>query len=256
MTMSLLQNKGVPGFCRRIKLYSSDGMVIAGLEDDMHRFVICVEHANGIVTNLIVRAERFPWSVCPKAEIHLIEEVIGKELSIVEAFDAHSHCTHMLDLVELCAAHAPDTCSIQFDLFVADSESNRTFATLCENGKQVLRWSLDGTIIVEPSKWAGQDLRKFSVWKHRLSPRDAELSRLLRRAVHISGGRRVSDKVVTKVSSDFLSRRMGACFRYQAPQAMEATRSPNWKQDFSLTDVEPLRDFDPVTELKKVRKSP
>ena len=40
--------------------------------------------------------------------------------------------------------------------------------------------------------------------------------------------------------------RMGACFTYQMPRALNALQSPDRNRDFSRSDDEPLQDFNPL----------
>lgn len=233
-----------PGFWRRIQLHPMPGRVSAGLEDDFHRFLLQVTHTDGVITNVETRGERIPWSTCADAGAFLADRVIGQPLSVVATIDAHDHCTHLFELLVLCAAHATDLTSTQFDLHVPDRQEGRTCATLQENGREVLRWQLDGTRIDGPEAWAGRDLRQLSQWKSALTFADAERAMLLRRVVHISGGRN-SQNLNIERASDRGPARMGACFTYQMPRALDALRTPDWVRDFSQPGAEPLRGFDP-----------
>jgi hypothetical protein len=233
-----------PGFWRRIQLHPAPGRISAGLEDDFHRFLLQVTHADGVITQIETRGERIPWSTCADAGAFLAEQVIGQPLMIVAGLDAHVHCTHLFELLVLCAAHANDSSPTQFDLHVPDRQQGRTCATLRENGCNVLSWQLDGTQIEGPGEWAGRDLRQLSQWKSSLSAADAERAMLLRRVVHISGGRN-SQSLNVERASDRGPLRMGACFTYQMPRALDALRTPDWVRDFSQPGAEPLSGFDP-----------
>jgi hypothetical protein len=101
---------------------------------------------------------------------------------------------------------------------------------------------VNGTLIEGPDEWAGRELRQLSSWKKSLSPVLAERAMLLRRALHISNGR-TSRALVVKRAADLGAARMGACFTYQMPRALDAFRSPDWTRDFSRSDIEPLHDF-------------
>jgi hypothetical protein len=127
-----------PGFWRRIKLQPAGGLMRAGLEDDFHRFLLQLTHTDGTITGLETRAERYPWSACPDAGNFLAEQAIGKSLAVVASLDPHSHCTHLFELLVLCAGHAVDSQPIQFDIRVPDRQHNRTCATLSENRSVVL----------------------------------------------------------------------------------------------------------------------
>lgn len=233
-----------PGFWRRIQLHPAPGRISAGLEDDFHRFLLQMTHDDGVITGIDPRGERIPWSTCADAGEFLAEQIVGQTLASVAQLDAHVHCTHLFELLVLCAAHAGDLAPTQFDLHVPDRQQGRTCATLHENGREVLRWELDGTRIEGSDAWAGRDLRQLSQWKSSLTRADAERAMLLRRVVHISGGRN-SQNLNIERASDRGPSRMGACFTYQMPRALDALRTPDWVRDFSRAGAEPLRGFDP-----------
>lgn len=233
-----------PGFWRRIRLQPDAGVIRAGLEDDFHCFLLELRHSDGLITGLDVRAERIPWSTCDEAGAFLAEQIIGQPLQAAAKLDPHEHCTHLFELIVLCAAHANDAQLVQFDLRVPDREQGRTCATLSENGEVVLRWEMNGTLIEGSAPWAGRDLRELSRWKTSLPAVEAERAMLLRRVVHISGGRN-SKSLAVERASDRGPARMGACFTYQLPRAENAFRTPDWVRDFSLAGTEPLQNFDP-----------
>ena len=238
----------VPGFWRRIKLHPSHGQVSVGLEDDYHRFLLKLKHTDGVITAVDTRAERFPWSTCAEAGAFLTQQAVGLSLDALARLDPHSHCTHLFDLLVLCAAHAGDAQPTQFDMRVADRVGEQTSATLIENGTVVLRWDINGTVIERPDGWAGRDLRQLSSWKTALGAVDVERAMLLRRAVYVSGGRRMTDQLVrAERASDRGPARMGVCFTYQMPRALEAYASPDWVRDFSGSQAQPLQFFDPQT---------
>ena len=233
-----------PGFWRRIELHPAQGAIVAGLEDDVHRFLVRLEHRDGIIVGAVAKAERFPWSTCADAAPFLAEQLVGKSWQALAELDAHSHCTHLFDLAVLCAAHADDAGPVRFDMRVADRIEGRTNATLFENDVAVVQWQLNGTLIEGPAQWAGLDMRKLSVWKRDLTPAQARYAMLLRRAVYVSGARAHADRMVGR-AADRGPDRMGACFTYQMPRALDAEASRNPLNDFSAADTGPLQGFDP-----------
>jgi hypothetical protein len=168
--------------------------------------------------------------------------MIGCTLATIAALDIRAHCTHLFELAILCAAHASDSDSTTFDLWMADRQGTQSRAIILHNGQRVLCCQLNGTLIVSPQEWAGRDLRRLSAWKGELSPADAELAWLLRRTVFLSGGRSLAHRPTR--ASDWGPERMGVCFTYQMPRATLATTSPDWRHDFS-NGTPPLQDFDP-----------
>jgi hypothetical protein len=238
----------VSGFWRRIKLHPAHGVVSVGLEDDYHRFLLKLCHADGVITAVDTHAERFPWSTCADAGAFLTQQAVGLSMDTVARLDPRSHCTHLFDLLILCAAHAGDAEPTQFDMRVDDRVGEQTAATLSENGTVVLRWDINGTLIESPDGWAGRDLRHLSSWKTELPAVDVERALLLRRAVYVSGGRRMTDQLVrAERASDRGPSRLGVCFTYQMPRVLDAFASPDWVRDFSGSQAQPLQFFDPQT---------
>ncbi|RZK03432.1 MAG: hypothetical protein EOO76_02625 [Novosphingobium sp.] len=230
------------GLHRRIVLQPGGDWVGGALEDDMHRFHIRLDHAEGRVTRVAAKAVRHPWSACPGATHFIAKELTGELLADVGARDPAQHCTHLYDLAILAAAHADDTAPMRFDMTVTDRVEDRTTATLYENGIETLRWQLDGTAIAGTTR----DLRRLSQWKRELSPQEAEGATLLRRAVFVSGARAYVAPSLEQTAA-LNQGRMGVCFNYQLPQAESSTRTPNWHRDFSQSGHQPLEDFDPAS---------
>lgn len=236
-----------PGLWRRILLQPGSGWIGGALEDDMHRFHIRLDHAQGRITRVTAKAVRHPWSACPGATGFIAKELTGALLEDVARRDPAQHCTHLLDLAIVAAAHAGDTAPTRFDMQVPDRVDGRTTATLSENGVEKLRWQLEDTAIVGTDR----DLRQLSKWKRELPPREAEWATLLRRAVFVSGARQYIAPTLQQTAALNVGR-MGVCFNYQLPQAEHSTRTPNWHQDFSVSGIEPLQGLDPRNEFESM----
>lgn len=234
-----------PGFWRRISLYPAAGRIVGGLEDDVHRFLVRLDHREGIITGAKAWVERFPWSTCPGAAPFLVEQLIGKTLAEVAALDPYIHCTHLYEMAVLCAAHARDVAPTVFDLKVGDraTSNDRAVAILEENGAEILRFFIRGSVIVGPEDWAGRDLRELSTWRRELTPALAERMMMMRRATQVSGARRL--KKAFDMRAGERTNRMGACFTYRMPRAMDAVYSVTPRIDFSATEAGPLQGFDP-----------
>jgi hypothetical protein len=235
-----------PGFWRRIALHPRPGVVVAGLEDDVHRFALAlaIAHRDGVITRVQTAAERAPWSTCPAAGGFIAGQLTGERLQSVAAHDPREHCTHLYDLAVLCAARAEDRHSTLFDMQVADRVDGRTSATLLEDGEPKLWWRVREGVIQEPGAWAGRSLRELSRWKAELSAEDALRAMLLRRAVFVSGAR-AQPQVIVGTAAERGQVRLGACYTYQMPHAAEAVHSAAWRRDFSLAGEPPLQGFDP-----------
>lgn len=233
-----------PGFWRRIELHPAPGMIVAGLEDDAHRFLLRLRHRAGCIVDVDVQADHYPWSTCATSGDFLGRQLAGRTLQDVASLDPYQHCTHLYDLAILCAAHVDTKRSVRFDLQVADPVEQRSTAILLEDGVQTLCWQLNGTFIEGPGEWAGRELRKLSSWKHELPPRIALLAAALRRALFVSGVRRQSHVMEAERASDRGPERMGVCYTYQMPRALYTSRTLA-PRDFSLSGAAPLQDFDP-----------
>jgi hypothetical protein len=233
-----------PGLWRRIALWPQPGLIVGGLEDDVHRFIIRMTHQDGKITGFTSAAERFPWSTCGGAADFIDSELIGKSLADIARLDRPQHCTHLYELAVLCAGRAHDTQPSQFDLQVLDRVEDRTLATAYENGRKVLEWNLHGTVLEAPEELKGRDMRQFRHWMPALAPELQTPATLLRRAIFVSGSRRQND-TLAKRASDRPPERMGVCYTYQMPRAEDAVQKPIWRIDFSHSADGPLQGFDP-----------
>ena len=236
-----------PGFWRRIILHPGSGWIGAALEDDMHCFLVRLDHAQGRISRASARALRHPWTGCAGAPDHLEQRLTGEKLAEVAGHDARLECTHLFDLAILCAAHAADTHETRFDMFVADRVDGRTTATLERDGTQRLHWRLRETEITGPAPFAGRDIKRVSQWKHDFPPDIAEQASLLRRAIFVSGARQYPTPVgVTAAQQGEM--RQAVCFNYQPQQAVLSTPVFE-RRDFSGGECEPLDGLDVAGEL-------
>lgn len=230
------------GFWRRVELHPAHGHIVGAMEDDMHHFHLRMDHADGRITAIAGRAVRHPWTGCTGAALHLASELKGELLADVAARDPFQHCTHLLDLAIVMAAHAGDPKPSRFDMRIGDRSHDRATATLERNGTESMRWHINGTIIDGPDRFAGRNLKRVSTWKHEYCPEDAEHATLLRRAIFVSGARRQALEKNRKGTDTPLARH-GVCFNYQSPQ-LEETISLYESRDFSHGDIEPLDSFE------------
>lgn len=232
-----------PGFWRRVVLYPRHGQIVGAMEDDMHHFHLRMDHAHGRVTHLTGNAVRHPWTGCAGAPFHLARDLEGELLADVANRDPFQHCTHLLDLAIVMAAHANDTAPSRFDMRVADRLDERTTATLEHDGEERLRWYITSTMIDGPERFAGRDLKRVSTWKHEYPADIAEQATMLRRAIFVSGARRHTLEKNRRGTEMQLARH-GVCFNYRSPQ-LEETISLYETREFSQSGHEPLDGFEP-----------
>src|SRR4051812_35855186 len=128
--------------CRRLQLIDPQpGHVTAEVEDDYHRFFVELSHDGERITGVATNAKRFPWTTCPSAGAHLAERLTGAPLSEVASRENPlTHCTHMLDLAILAAAHAQDGAPTLYEMLVDDPHEGPREAILRSNGAETLRW--------------------------------------------------------------------------------------------------------------------
>jgi hypothetical protein len=161
-------------------------------------------------------------------------------LAEAEVFDSQlSHCTHQYDLALLAAAHAAESDPILFSMLVEDSNGAPRFAELRRNGETSLVWRLDGDTILPPSPQQGLNLRRLREWLPELDASGQEAAKVLRRAVFISGGRRLD--LVRTSSADKMNHRMGGCYVYQ-PERASLARLTSTARDFSSGEDAPLAE--------------
>jgi hypothetical protein len=243
-----------PGFWRAIVVQPGNGWIGAALEDEVHHFLLRLDHDGTRITGVASAALRQPWSACRMAGAHLADSLEGAALADVAARDAKQECTHLLDMAMLCAAHVGDSAQTRFDMRVADREpgdaatsgvvsqvGGRTSAAIDVDGIEQFRWQLTGTAIDSPEPWAGRDLRQLSSWKHEFPADQAECATLLRRALFVSGVRQFAEPAGGVAANSGLSR-MGVCYNYQPPQVESSTPTYD-RRDFVKLGTRPLAAF-------------
>jgi hypothetical protein len=228
-----------PAIWRRIRLAPVVGGLDAALEDTYHRFRLSLRHADGVVTAASAEAERIPWTTCAEAPKHFAAQCVGRPLAELAALDPGSHCTHLIDLVVLCAASADLTAPVRYDVLASEPKAGRKAVLLLRDGREALRWELEGTRIAGPPAWAGRDLRRLSAWRCELDPATARLALLMRRVAQMADQQAAHPAGLERLSGEGAIR-MGACFTYQLSQA-ERARPLHSRRVFTPGADEPLQ---------------
>jgi hypothetical protein len=211
------------------------GEARAVVEDDFHHFRVVVRHAAGQVVHAAAQPMRFPTAICPLAGDQL-GELVGMSLAtssvaVMERTDARQQCTHMIDLAGLAvAAAACGTTRRTYEAEVPDREGRRTRAVLRRDGAPVLAWDMMGSTITGPAAYEGRGIGSgFTGWARAALPRDeAEAALVLRRAVFISGGRRVDLD-----NPEHRTGPIGGCWTWQPERAARAVRVVGSTLDFT-----------------------
>lgn len=209
-----------PGYRRRIRLIPAQGSILALLEDDIHSMAVRLHHDGTHVLTVEPLLDRMPWTTCPGAAAVLVQTFEGLPLVDVSVRLARkTNCTHLHDLAVLAAAHAGDTQETCFDIAASDPVSGRRELTLQRNGQDLLHWSEQDGLLVEPTEWAGRSLLALRDAIAALDAEQAEAARLLQWGAIVAHGRtipfeRQSDASLVPPN----------CYTFQPEQAVSARR--------------------------------
>jgi len=240
-----------PGiYRRRIRLVAEPGAVRGDMEDDPHRFGVIVRHDGERVTGIQGIPLRTPWDLCEGAAARL-QLIVGAELSL-DPLSLHrslapaQQCTHMFDLAGLAVAHAArGTARRQYDIEAPVTEAaGRRRLTLRLDGEPVLEWIVEGSNIVAPEPYVGQDARAMLPWAARTftDPDVYEAIVVLRRTVLISLSRLAHLDDHERATA--FPGRMGGCWVYQAGNVERAIRRMGSTRDFTSEPDALLQDID------------
>lgn len=228
-----------PGFRRRILIEPERGRVTAELEDDWHRMVVSLVHADGVIVQVVADMKRWPWSSCPGAVERLSRTFTGVALAdAARRGEKTANCTHLHDLALFAAAHAGDADAVAYDIHVSDIVETTSHAVLCRDGVMLLAWTLVDHRFTVPPDLAGRRLTEMGDWIATLDPNAREAARVLRWAAIMAFGRTM-DIPGGSSAAQFPT---GACYTFQPDKAATATRSPAAWIDFSESDAAPLND--------------
>lgn len=226
---------------RRIAVAARDREVRAAVEDDFHHFRVTIHHDGAHVTAASAEALRQPWTLCGFAGEQLVK-LVGMRLAprasaVHEQTEQRLQCTHMFDLAGLSiAAAARGLPAREYQAVVPDRQEGRTTPRLHRDGREVMRWSLEGSRIAAPQEFGGVSLQAgFTAWTDQLDIDAAEAALVLRRAVFISGGRGIDLDSVAHAAP------RGGCFVQQPDRAPSARRMIGSTVDWSATKDTPLQ---------------
>lgn len=256
---------------RRIRLVDENGVARGAVEDDFHHFEVRVSHDDTVVRDIVGIAWRHPWDTCAGAAD---DPIIGRLRGVPLGTDMIRRkglpdpllqCTHLYEVALLAIAQAARGGSRTYDIAVpnrmgrthfpsigADGKARphpegvdgRTTATLCRDGETILEWTIDGETIVAPDRFAGVRQRDLSRWiaEHDVDDELAEAIKVLRRGLHIAGGR--IQPYHQLPSAAFQASGGGiACHSFQPRNAPLAFRRDADMLDFTRHRDALLRDF-------------
>lgn len=228
-----------PGYRRRILIEPGAYSVSAELEDDYHRMVVTLAHADGVVTAVDSQMKRAPWTGCPGAMAQLRETFLGQPLAgFARRGEKTRNCTHLHDLALFAAAHAAAAGPVAYDMHVTDPVAGRREARLDRDGAAVFRWVLENDRFVSPDTLAGRGLYELNDWIAGLDRDTAEAARILRWAAIVALGRGM-DMPAGMPATEWP---LGSCYNFQPGRADTSTRVPGADIDWSVPGREPMAD--------------
>lgn len=232
-----------PGYRRRILIEPGLDQVTAELEDDYHRMVVTLHHADGVVTGVDSAMKRSPWTGCPGAMERVRETFTGVALAdVARRGEKNTNCTHLHDLALFAAAHAGDGAPIAYEVHVGDPaggsrEGDRT-TRVWRDGALLLEWRLQGMAFTAPEALAGRTLFELGPYVGSLDPATAEAARILRWATIVGSGRTL-DIPAGLSATEYAN---GSCYNFQPERAAGSARRPGADVDLSAPGMEPLAD--------------
>jgi hypothetical protein len=229
-----------PGYRRRIVIDPRPGAVTAELEDDYHRMVVTLTHADGVITSVESEMKRSPWTTCEGAKAALVDTFLCKRLDDPSVKCAKPmNCTHLYDLATFCAGHAGEISRVTFEVFASDPADGLVVTRLYRDGAHMFDWTLDSGKFVNPEAVAGKGLTGIGEWLDALPPREQEAARILRWASMVAGGRGIA-MPTGMIGADIGM--IGSCHTFQPGRADLARRKPGASVDFSAPGMSALAD--------------
>jgi hypothetical protein len=237
---------------RRIRIRTEPGEARADLEDDPHRYGVIVRHDGARVVSVEGLSLRTPWDLCTDAAA-MLSRLVGMPLAddfnqVYLHTDGGMQCTHMFDMAGLAIAHAARGTKLrEYDFEVVWSDGwERQSANMYVNGASYLSWTVQNSRILSPEPFAGLDLRTMRSWitANYTDPDQLEAVMLFRRAMHISGSRRLDLDTIPNAAATGHS--MGACYVLQPGIGERAQRVRGATRNFGDSPDQMLKDLDGI----------
>jgi len=197
-----------------------------------------LRHRDGTVSAIDGGFHRWPTTGCLGAA-GILQELVGSSIAttreeLVAGGRARRHCTHLYDLALLSLAMAGRPAGDRvWDAVVPDAIDGRTIASIALDGAEVVRWPLQGQVIVPAGDEPQSLLAGFTPWASARYSGDAlEGALILRMAAFTARARAHITDDQPRPLRDFPERR-GACHAYSPPQVDRAVHRLNVVSDFS-----------------------
>ena len=225
---------------------TSDGVIWAEMEDEMHHFRIELIHDGERVLDVTGTPVRWPWSTCfdsPAALTALRDCPLTVQGSSIGTYtNAKEQCTHQFDLTAFAIAHAwrvtrGAPSEREYITVVPDWAHPPFSAYVWRDRELVLTWLTDGATVLGPAPFDGVALRKrFLDWcEANLEPDLAEAAQMLRRAVWISPARSHDLEACADARESHITE--GVCYTAQPQRLVIALRNRGSLRDYSNTPL-------------------
>jgi hypothetical protein len=228
-------------YYRRFTIRPSAGALEAHMQDFCHHVRVLLTHEDGRILTATAEGLRLPWNTCPLG-------VAGvSRISGMTAADAQNqakwpggrtaNCVHATDLTLVALAHLHDRESFTYNISVTPAMGRVRTARIDRDGELLLEWSVEGTLLTHPERFAGRRLLRaeFTQWSAELSPAEREAATVLRRACHIAPSREI-DLDTVRVAADSIGPD-ASCYTLQTGVIERARRNVGTSRP-ELTDAD------------------
>ncbi|WP_171905807.1 DUF2889 domain-containing protein [Sphingobium phenoxybenzoativorans] len=226
----ILSDDSMP-FWRNISLRATAHRVEGELVDNVHHFLVAVDHDGRAVTAVTGDSVRVPWVTCPSAAGQLTALVATPiSISAKASIDQTRQCTHMLDLARLAIAQAARGGQRDYRVRVQyDPVRQGVAARLERDGAPFLDWLVRDGVVVSDGPFHGHDTHGRSVWSDAVmaDPDLREAGLVLRRCIFVYRSRDYS--AARRRASDTANME-GVCYSFQPERASLAFRPPGFRE--------------------------
>lgn len=227
----MILHNNAPTFWRRILLTAEQGNARGEIMDNVHHFIVNLEHDGKTITAAGGEGVRVPWTTCSNAPSQL-GSLIATPVTPrgrVEV-DQFQQCTHMLDTAKLAIAQIARGGTRTYDMLVQNGDGPDSYrASIARDGNPLFEWMLRRDLVIAPDAFAGHMVRGRVEWPEQIlsDPDLREATLILRRCVFVFRSRPSSKSVI--YARDMPSMR-DACFSFQSTRVDAAMRPADFRE--------------------------
>jgi hypothetical protein len=227
-----------------VRITGAPGRQQSAVEDDFHSFVVAIRHDGVSILGVEAESLRTPWATCPMAA-EALQALVGLPLAGGLRMASETRtlaCTHMLDQAALAIAHAPHgTPRLEYRMEVEAGPDRTVRAELARDGEPLFAWRVVKGVI-EGGELDGVPVA--TITRHaagRLSAADMEAAVALRRAIHVSGARRIDMDAIPNAGA-LVSTLAPTCYSLRHEIRSRALRNKGSARDWSGQGRWPLAE--------------